>query len=52
MKLNLNIGGSIFGREVFFCSTNGNVTDDIINNYIDNHIDAHKSDNLMNISLD
>ena len=28
------------------------ITDEVINNYIDNHVDAHKSDNIGNISLD
>ena len=30
----------------------GNVTDVIINDYINNHIDAHKVDNTSNISLE
>ncbi len=30
----------------------GNVTDDIINNYINNHSDAHQPNNVMNISLE
>ena len=51
-----DIGKKYWGRHVwgrgFFSSTSGNVTDDIINNYINNHSDAHKSDNLMNISLE
>ncbi len=50
------IGKKYWGRHFwgrgFFSSTSGNVTDDIINNYINNHSDAHKSDNLMNISLE
>ena len=44
--------GCHFWARGFFSSTSGNVTDDIINNYIDNHSDAHKSNNLSNISLD
>lgn len=44
--------GCHFWGRGFFSSTSGNVTDEIINNYIDNHVDAHKSDNLGNISLD
>ena len=44
--------GQHFWGRGFFSSTSGNVTDDIINNYINNHSDAHKSDNLMNISLE
>ena len=44
--------GCHFWGRGFFSSTSGNVTDDIINNYIDNHTDAHKTDNLLNLSLD
>ena len=44
--------GCHFWGRGFFSSTSGNVTDDIINNYINNHSDAHKSDNVMNISLE
>jgi len=44
--------GCHFWGRGFFSSTSGNVTDDIINNYINNHSDAHKSDNISNISLE
>ena len=44
--------GCHFWARGFFSSTSGNVTEDIINNYINNHSDAHKSDNVMNISLE
>ena len=44
--------GCHFWGRGFFSSTSGNVTDEIINNYIDNHTDAHKTDNLHNLSLD
>ena len=44
-------GRRFWGRG-FFSSTSGNVTDEIINNYIDNHSDAHKSQNELNISLE
>ena len=44
--------GCHFWGRGFFSSTSGNVTDDIINNYIDNHTDAHKTDNFLNLSLD
>jgi putative transposase len=44
--------GCHFWGRGFFSSTSGNVTDDVINNYINNHSDAHKSDNILNISLD
>lgn len=51
-----DIGKKYWGRHSwgrgFFSSTSGNVTDDIINNYINNHSDAHKSDNYMNLSLE
>ena len=33
----------------FFSSTSGNITDDMINEYINQHSDAHKSDNIKNI---
>ena len=44
--------GCHFWSRGFFSSTSGNVTDEIINEYINNHSDAHKSDNLKNISLE
>lgn len=44
--------GCHFWGRGYFSSTSGNVTDDIINNYIDQHSDAHKSDNISNISLE
>jgi len=44
--------GCHFWARGFFSSTSGNVTDDIINNYINHHSDAHKSDNINNISLE
>ena len=44
--------GSHFWGRGFFSSTTGNVTDDIVNEYIDNHSDAHKIDNVSNISLE
>ncbi len=44
-------GNHFWGRG-YFSATSGNVTDDVINEYIDNHIDAHKSDNQNNISLE
>ena len=44
--------GCHFWGRGFFSSTSGNVTDEIINNYINNHSDAHKSDNISNISLE
>jgi REP-associated tyrosine transposase len=44
-------GRHFWGRG-FFSSTRGNVTDDIINNYINEHSDAHKSENILNLSLE
>ena len=44
--------GCHFWGRGFFSSTSGNVTDDIINNYIDQHSDAHKTENLLNLSLE
>ena len=44
--------GKRFWGRGFFSSTSGNVTDDVINNYIDNHSDAHHVDNSVNISLE
>ena len=44
-------GRHFWGRG-YFSSTSGNVTDEIINNYINNHTDAHKSENYMNLSLE
>ena len=44
--------GCHFWGRGFFSSTSGNVTDDMINEYINHHLDAHKSDNIQNISLE
>ena len=44
-------GRHFWGRG-FFSSTSGNVTDEIINNYINQHIDAFQNDNVANISLE
>ena len=44
-------GRHFWGRG-YFSSTSGNVTDEIINNYIDQHSDAHKTENLLNLSLE
>ncbi|WP_250312091.1 IS200/IS605 family transposase [Rickettsia endosymbiont of Oedothorax gibbosus] len=44
--------GRHFWARGFFSSTSGNVTDDIINNYINNHSDTHQPNNVMNISLE
>ena len=44
--------GRHFWARGFFSSTSGNVTDEMINEYINQHSEAHKSDNLRNISLE
>ena len=44
-------GRHFWGRG-YFSSTSGNVTDEMINEYINGHIDANKSDNVENISLE
>jgi putative transposase len=44
--------GRHFWARGFFSSTSGNVTDEIINNYINNHLEAHKCNNEDNLSLD
>ncbi len=36
----------------YLSSTNGNVTDDIINEYINKYTDAHESDMISNIKLE
>ena len=44
--------GCHFWGRGFFSSTSGNVTDDMINEYINRHTDAHQSNNVNNISLE
>ena len=44
--------GRHFWARGFFSSTSGNITDEMINEYINQHSEAHKSDNLRNISLE
>ena len=44
-------GRHFWGRG-YFSSTSGNVRDEIINAYIDNHSDANRPDNVNNISLE
>ncbi len=36
----------------YFSSTSGNVTDDMINEYINKHTDANESDSTSNIKLE
>ncbi len=44
-------GRHFWGRG-YFSSTSGNVTDEAINAHLDHHVDAHRSENLSNLSLD
>ena len=44
--------GKHFWGRGYFSSTSGNVTDDMINAYINSHVDANNSSNLDNISLE
>ncbi len=44
--------GRHFGGRGYFSSTSGNVTDEMINAYLDNHVDAHRVNGLENISLE
>ena len=44
--------GRHFWARGFFSSTSGNITDEMINEYINQHSEAHKSDNVRNISLE
>ena len=50
------IGKKYWGRHFwgrgYFSSTSGNVTDEVINAYIDQHIDAHRINHETNISLE
>ena len=43
--------GQHFWARGFFSSTSGNITDEMINEYINNHIDSTKSTNEHNMSL-
>ena len=44
-------GRHFWGRG-YFSVTSGNVTDEMIEEYINNHVDAHKKDYAENISLE
>ena len=44
-------GRHLWGRG-YFSSTSGNVTDDMINEYINKHTDAHETDSTSNIRLE
>lgn len=51
-----SLGKEYWGRHFwgrgFFSSTSGNVTDDMINDYINQHSDANQPANVANISLE
>ena len=51
-ELRKNYWGRHFWGRGYFSTTSGNVTDDIIDEYINNHVDAHKSENISNFSLE
>ena len=44
--------GRHFWARGYFSVTSGNITDDMIMEYIDNHIDAHNRNDAQNISLE
>ena len=44
--------GKHFWARGYFSSTSGNVTDEVINEYINNHFDGNKPENEQNISLE
>ena len=44
-------GRHFWGRG-YFSSTSGNVTDEMINAYIDSHVDGHRTENVNHISLE
>ena len=52
IELRQRYWGRHFGGRVYLSSTSGTVTDEMINDYINNHVDAHKSENAANISLE
>ena len=44
--------GTHFWGRGYFSTTSGNITDEMINAYIDGHTDAQRPDNELNISLE
>ena len=44
--------GRHFWARGFFSATSGNVTDEMIHEYINNHSDAHQTDHIDNIRLE
>ncbi len=51
-KVKKQYWGRHFWARGFFSSTSGNVTDEIINAYINGHLEGHKPDNENNLSLE
>ena len=51
-ELKKKFWGRHFWGRGYFSTTSGNVTDEMINEYINNHLDAHRSDNIENILLE
>ena len=44
--------GKHFWGRGYFSATSGNITDDVINNYINQHSDAHQPESASNIKLE
>ncbi len=44
--------GKHFWARGYFSATSGNITDEIINDYINKHSDAHQPDSISNIRLE
>ena len=44
--------GKHFWARGYFSTTSGNITDEVINEYINNHTDAHKPNSTSNIRLE
>jgi len=43
--------GCHFWGRGFFSTISGNVTEDVINEYINNHLDAHKTDRRLPVAI-
>lgn len=52
LELRRKYWGRHFWGRGFYSTTSGNITDEIINEYINNHIDANRPENEGNISLE
>ncbi|MCC8417142.1 MAG: IS200/IS605 family transposase [Rickettsia endosymbiont of Bryobia graminum] len=44
--------GQHFWGRVYFSTTSGHITDEVINEYINNHTEAHKPTSISNIRLE